>query len=153
MATTEPTGQLRDQVAEEVRVWLARRKMSGAELARRLGRSQTFIAKRLDGRQAFDVDDLEQVGQILGVSAADLISRSSGPFSATAPQTYEAARNGTTGSYFPAERHLVVVQSQLTDPVASGDTGRVVPDELSAQRVASVTRWAKPGRRHVPIVA
>lgn len=96
MATTESTGQLRDQVAEEVRVWLARRKMSGAELARRLGRSQTFIAKRLDGRQAFDVDDLEQVGHILGVSAADLISRSSGPFSAAAPPTYEAVHNATT---------------------------------------------------------
>lgn len=89
MATTEAAGHLRGQVAEEVRVWLARRRMSGAELARRLGRSQTFVAKRLDGRQAFDVDDLEQVASILEVSAAQLIGRSSA-FLSAAPQTYEA---------------------------------------------------------------
>ncbi|GJF06553.1 hypothetical protein PSD17_55000 [Pseudonocardia sp. D17] len=64
-----PSGStaLREQVAEEVRVWLARRKMSGAGLARALGRSQTFVQKRLDGRQAFDVDDLEAVARVLQV--------------------------------------------------------------------------------------
>lgn len=150
MTTTEPTGQLRDQVAEEVRVWLARRKMSGAELARRLGRSQTFIAKRLDGRQAFDVDDLEQVGHILGVSAADLISRSSGPFLTAVPQTHEAARNGTTGCYSPAERHLVVVEPQVTDTHPLDTAAHLVP----AHHVASVTRLATPVRpSHISIVA
>lgn len=70
----QPEGPtLRAQVAEEVRVWLARRRVSGAQLARELGRSQTFIQKRLDGRQAFDVDDLEQIARILDVNAADFL--------------------------------------------------------------------------------
>lgn len=65
---------LRKAVAEEVRVWLARRRISGAELARRLGRSQTFVAKRLDGRQAFDVDDLEMIAVVLGVNPRELLA-------------------------------------------------------------------------------
>lgn len=58
---------LRDRVAEEVRALLARRRMSGAELARRLGHSQTFIARRLDGRQAMDIDNLEEIARVLDV--------------------------------------------------------------------------------------
>lgn len=78
-AATPEGSSLRTQVAEEVRAWLARRRMSGAQLARELGRSQTFIAKRLDGRQAFDVDDLEAVARILDVPAGALIP-AQGPF-------------------------------------------------------------------------
>lgn len=69
----EQPPSLREQVAEEVRVWLARRRMSGAELSRRLGRSQTFVAKRLDGRQAMDLDDLQAIAQELRIPVAALI--------------------------------------------------------------------------------
>lgn len=70
MTAPAPTGSsdgLRMHVADEVRAWLARRRLSGAGLARALGRSQSFVAKRLDGRQAFDVDDLEAVARVLEV--------------------------------------------------------------------------------------
>jgi hypothetical protein len=64
---------MRVLVATEVRAWLGRRRMSGAELARRMGKSQTWIARRLDGRQAFDVDDLEHVAHVLGVQVSELL--------------------------------------------------------------------------------
>lgn len=83
---------LRMRVADEVRAWLGRRRMSGAQLAREMGKSQTFVARRLDGRQAFDIDDLEQVARILHVRVVDLIGRDS-PFRPAAPQTYEADQN------------------------------------------------------------
>lgn len=69
-ATTTP---MRVLVATEVRAWLGRRRMSGAELARRMGKSQTWIARRLDGRQAFDVDDLDHVANVLDVQVSDLL--------------------------------------------------------------------------------
>lgn len=71
-ADDDSEATLRTQVAEEVRVWLARRRMSGAELARRLGRSQTFIAKRLDGRQAMDLDDLQMIAAELHIPVTAL---------------------------------------------------------------------------------
>lgn len=74
MTKTAGAGELRTRVAEEVRVWLARRRMSGAQLAREMGRSQTFVAKRLDGRQAFDMDDLEIVARILEVPATSFLA-------------------------------------------------------------------------------
>lgn len=62
----------------------------------------------------------------------------------------EDAVNGTTGSYFPAERHLVVVQPQVTDTPTLDTSGHLVP----AHHVASVTRLATPVRpSHISIVA
>jgi transcriptional regulator with XRE-family HTH domain len=76
------------QVAEEVRAWLARRRISGAELARRIGRSQTFVAKRLDGRQAFDIDDLEMVANVLGIAPEQLITSASRAHGGVVTGTY-----------------------------------------------------------------
>lgn len=69
----EHSPALRDSVAEEVRSWLGRRRMSGAQLARLLGKSQTFVARRLDGRQAMDLDDLEMIAGVLNVSVVQLL--------------------------------------------------------------------------------
>ena len=84
----------RELVAEEVRVALARRRMSGAELARQLGRSQTFIQKRLDGRQAFDMDDIEAVAHVLRMTPSELLGDA--PFRPVAPQTTTPGRNAIT---------------------------------------------------------
>lgn len=68
-----PTGHaLREQVAEEVRALMARRRISGVELGRRLGKSQAFISRRLVGTTPFDVDDLEALAQIFGVPVTSL---------------------------------------------------------------------------------
>lgn len=70
----EPTPTpMRVRVAAEVRAWLGRRRMSGSELARQMGKSQTWVARRLDGRQAFDVDDLAHVATVLNVQVSALM--------------------------------------------------------------------------------
>jgi transcriptional regulator with XRE-family HTH domain len=61
------------RVAEEVRALMARRRMTGAELARRLGVSQMWISYRLNGRQPIDLDDLERIARVLGVQPLDLL--------------------------------------------------------------------------------
>lgn len=75
--TTTPVASshapLRERVAEEVRVALTRRRMSAARLARELGVSQTYVWRRLGGETAFDLDDLERIAGILGVTVRDLI--------------------------------------------------------------------------------
>lgn len=66
---------LRVVVAEEIRALLGRRQMSRIELSRRLGKSHSYVWRRLSGATPFDLDDLEQIAVELGVTAADLIPR------------------------------------------------------------------------------
>lgn len=67
--------RLREEVAAEVRAKLARERISGSELARQLGWSQSYTTRRLDGRIALDLDDLERIADALGVTVHDLIPR------------------------------------------------------------------------------
>ena len=72
--TTAPVGTvpLRERVAEELRALLARRKVTPTELGRKLGRSQTWVWRRLEGEVAFDLNDLEVIADALGVAVAEL---------------------------------------------------------------------------------
>lgn len=65
--------RLREYVAEELRVLLARRRMSGVQLAKHIGKSHTYVWRRLNGETAFDLDDLERIGEALGVEPVDLL--------------------------------------------------------------------------------
>lgn len=81
MSTEAPertAAPLREVVAEEVRALLGRRNMRHIELARRIGRSHTYVGRRLSGETAFDIDDLEQIAGVLGVSAESLVRRDGG---------------------------------------------------------------------------
>lgn len=64
--------RLSEAVAEEIRVLLARRRMSAAKLAERIGWKQQYIARRMVGAQSFDLDDLEAIAEGLGVQIIDL---------------------------------------------------------------------------------
>ena len=86
MSTEAPertVAPLREVVAEEVRALLGRRNMRHIELARRIGRSHTYVGRRLSGETAFDVDDLEQIAKVLGVSAESLVQRNGGLFASS----------------------------------------------------------------------
>ncbi len=52
---------------------LARRRVTATELARKLGKSQTWIWRRLQGEVAFDLNDLEAIADALGVTPTDLL--------------------------------------------------------------------------------
>ncbi|MFG2054802.1 helix-turn-helix domain-containing protein [Micromonospora sp. NPDC048930] len=70
---TTVRGRLREQTAEEIRVLLARRRISAAELARRAGMKQSTLARRMTGEIAFDLDDLEAIADVLDVSVTELL--------------------------------------------------------------------------------
>jgi transcriptional regulator with XRE-family HTH domain len=85
---------LRSHVAEEVRVGLARRRMSGVELARRIGKSHTYVWRRLTGETAFDLDDIERIAAVLGVDAVDLFPRPNA-------QVNDSLERGVRRTYLP----------------------------------------------------
>lgn len=59
---------LNDSVAAEIRAELGRQRISSAELARRLGRSDAWVSYRLSSRHALSTDDLERIADALDVS-------------------------------------------------------------------------------------
>lgn len=61
------------QTAGAVRAELARRRISGRELARGLGWSPTTTSRRLNGSSPFDIDELARVAEFLGLSVGDLL--------------------------------------------------------------------------------
>jgi hypothetical protein len=57
-----------EKVAEEVRVALARRRLSGQKAAEALGWSAFYLSRRLSAKVAFDVNDLSALADLLEVS-------------------------------------------------------------------------------------
>lgn len=137
--------QLRHGVAEEVRVLLARRRLSAARLAQQLGWSQPYMARRMAGTQPFDVDDLEAIADALGVGIVDLLPRD--------------RREQVTGQYPPTvsgtvshPRHPIVTGAvPLPLEIRHGDArrerriGRKVDAAItSTQRIPSVSLAVMP---------
>lgn len=63
----------RQAVAEEVRAQMARRRISGSELARRLGKPQPWVSRRTTGAVALDFDDLDIIAGALDCNVSDLM--------------------------------------------------------------------------------
>lgn len=116
---------MRELVASEVRGWLGRFRISGAELARRLGKSQTWVARRLDGRQAFDVDELALVAAELGLHVSDFL-----PTRDTGAVTHVSSRD-EQGSViaFPLRR-AVITTGDGDDPDGK-HAGAAVPPSVA----------------------
>jgi transcriptional regulator with XRE-family HTH domain len=64
----------RELVAEEVRAHLARRRISGRELSRRLGEAVTWASRRLTGEVAFSTDDLDRIAAVLRMTPQQLLA-------------------------------------------------------------------------------
>jgi DNA-binding Xre family transcriptional regulator len=64
---------LSDKVAEEIRAMMARKRVNGTELARRLGVSKMWVSDRLRGNQEIGLNDLDRIAAVLGVTVADLM--------------------------------------------------------------------------------
>lgn len=71
--TTEAS--LSQRVAEEIRVAMLRRRITGVRLAKALGVSAAWVSYRLNGLQPIDLNDLERIASALGVKVADLFPR------------------------------------------------------------------------------
>lgn len=53
--------------ATEIRAEMGRQRISQTHLAKKLGRSQTYVWRRLVGEVPFDLHELETVAEVLGV--------------------------------------------------------------------------------------
>lgn len=62
-----------ERTAAAVRAELARRKISGSELARHLGWTRSSGWRRISGAQAFTVDELAAVAEYLDVPMSALL--------------------------------------------------------------------------------
>lgn len=67
------TRTLSDVAAEEIRALLGRKRMSQAELARRLNTTGAWLNYRLTGRQPIDLNDLQLIASVLKVQPSDLL--------------------------------------------------------------------------------
>lgn len=114
---TEPS--FRELVAAEVRAHLARRKISGRQLGRLLGESQTWVSRRLNADTPMDVDDLDRVAEALGMSPIELLA------SVPAPRKL-------TDEYL---RRLTIV---------GGQTARTIPETTVADPSRSRHRLSGP---------
>ncbi|ROO51037.1 helix-turn-helix protein [Micromonospora sp. Llam0] len=65
--------RLTDLVAEEIRALQGRRRVSGRELARRLGETPSWVNYRLTGVTPINLNDLERIATALGVTVVDLL--------------------------------------------------------------------------------
>ena len=72
MSSPRGSGRLRVAVAEEIRVLCARKGVSGSALARAIGRTQSYMSRRLTGEVAFDLDDIQDIAGFFGVDPAAL---------------------------------------------------------------------------------
>lgn len=66
--------RLHERATEEIRVLLARRKMSAAELARRAGQKPAALSRRMTGEIPFDLDELQVIARELGVTVMELLA-------------------------------------------------------------------------------
>jgi transcriptional regulator with XRE-family HTH domain len=64
-------GEFAAPVLTEIKVWMARRRLSQVELAKRMGVGTTWVNKRLTGEVATSVEDLGRFAVALGVPAAE----------------------------------------------------------------------------------
>lgn len=69
----ERSATLSQMVAEEIRALMARRRVSGRQLAGELGVSPSWVSYRLTGTQPIDINDLMLIAKALGVGVHDLL--------------------------------------------------------------------------------
>jgi transcriptional regulator with XRE-family HTH domain len=60
-------------VSAEIRIAMARHRVSGAELARNADRSQSYLSKRLRDEVAFTANDVADICQVLGEDLETLL--------------------------------------------------------------------------------
>ena len=66
---------LNTRVAAEIRAEMARQRISGRRVAERIGKPFTTVARWLRTGEGWDLDELDAITAVLGISIPDLIDR------------------------------------------------------------------------------
>lgn len=62
-------------VSDEIRHALTRHRTSGAQLAGMIGRSKSYVSKRLRNESSFTANDVEAICRVLGENLLQLLTR------------------------------------------------------------------------------
>ena len=135
----EPT-TFRNLVAAELRAHLARRRMSNRALARQLGTTPAWIDRRLNGTTAISTDDLEMIGNALGMAPMQLLSG--------------ITHSGANPQYPSRELQLVVNEAEVSEPSACRAPNLVAVDGIGDNAAPRVTRRTSLDQSsHLPLIA
>jgi transcriptional regulator with XRE-family HTH domain len=146
MTTTpgERTATLSLRVAEEIRAWLGRRRMSQAQLARALGQSPMWVSDRLRGIQPIDLDAMERIARVLDIPVIEL-------FPAPSRGT------GSSGKINNLNDNLAQIPRSAHVPTVTGTPFPRSASRPSGQPRKAVTRPGSPmtptRRRPVPVAS
>jgi transcriptional regulator with XRE-family HTH domain len=66
---------LADAVSSEVRAEMGRQRVTGAQLARELAVSQSYVSRRLTGVKEFEMAELERIAVLLGLPGNHFFAR------------------------------------------------------------------------------
>lgn len=113
-----PARTLSERVAEEIRVAMVRRRITGARLAKALEVSPAWVSYRLMGRQEIGLNDLERIATFLGVTINDLLPAERGEPSTVYPRN-PAPR--------PSDRRPAGHPVSLRPPSGPTRTARIQP--------------------------
>jgi transcriptional regulator with XRE-family HTH domain len=69
-----PQVLLSHRIASNLKAEMARRDVTQASLARKLGRPQQFVSRRLSGQVVLTVDELGDFASAIGIPLADLVA-------------------------------------------------------------------------------
>lgn len=133
-------GAFRAALAEELRVHMTRKQVTGRELARRLHVSSQWISQRTRAVVPMDADDMEMVAGALGITVLGLVTDA-------ARRVSEGAE---TGRAIRGYRSVIGDRFAETVQVRAMRHLYIVP----APAEATVTRWGSRDRtRHLPLTA
>jgi transcriptional regulator with XRE-family HTH domain len=139
------TYTLSERVAEEIRAMLGRKRMSGRQLATKLGVSQTWMSTRLSGTTPIDLNDLEKIARVLDVEVTDLLPRSGGGLITTAsPQADHQTRTNARSPRLTGRPTLTGQPKRASERESTRRPARTIPviaelmpDDLIAELVDS----------------
>jgi len=135
MTTNVSAGQVRltEQVAEEIRALLARRRISGRELARRIGASYSWVNFRLTGAQPLTLDDLDRIAAVLEVDYRDLLPQREGRLITVGGAPRTTTRGDLTTAHSPlAKQPGTFSRRGRLAPAQKGRTGRIRANLIAA---------------------
>lgn len=85
MAIDRETTAFTKAVAAEVRAYMARADVNQTEVANRLGRSQGYVSERINAIRAFDMDDIDGIADLMGLTGVEFLARVARQLKAEAP--------------------------------------------------------------------
>jgi transcriptional regulator with XRE-family HTH domain len=122
---------LTERVAEEIRAEMGRRRISGAQIARKLGKSEAWVSYRLSGKQPIDLLDLEAICEVLGVRPVELVIRAERVETQMNSRFPSTSERPTGDSLTPARR------PHGTRPDGRPLTGLRRPERVAHQPIAA----------------